>query len=145
MGLIDNSMKSNVPNATKCTTYKDIQESHSNEDKQAVIKVEDIQGMLILWLVGIAVASFVVLVEAVISLRSTYKLLDMVYFGVRESTLTESVVAESAQTESVIMESALTDICQNDNLSDSEVESVRTESVTTHSVLTQAGINPSIT
>ena len=106
---------------------------------------EDIQGMLILWLVGIAVASFVVLVEAVISLRSTYKLLDMVYFGVRESTLTESVVAESAQTESVIMESALTDICQNDNLSDSEVESVRTESVTTHSVLTQAGINPSIT
>ena len=130
MGLIDNSMKTNVPNSTKCETYQDIQESHSNRDKPAVLKFEDTQGMLIVWLVGIALAVLVVMVEAVISLRTTYKLLDIVYFGAMESAITESSITESVKTESVIMESAFTDVCQNSNLSDSEseVESLRPES-----------------
>ena len=138
MGLIDKSMKTNVPNSTKCNTYQDIQESHSNGDNPAVLKFEDTQGTLIIWVVGIAVALLVVLAEAVISLRTTYKLLDIVYFGAMESAITESVVTESVQTESVIMESALTDICQSSNLSDSEVESVKTESAPTHSVQTHS-------
>ena len=144
MGLIDNSMKTNVPNSTKCETYQDIQESHSNRDKPAVLKFEDTQGMLIVWLVGIALAVLVVMVEAVISLRTTYKLLDIVYFGAMESAITESSITESVKTESVIMESAFTDVCQNSNLSDSEseVESLRPESARsesappTHSVQT---------
>ena len=138
MGLIDNSMKTNVPNSTKCTTYQDIQESHSNSDKPAVLKFEDLQGTLIMWVVGVGVASFVIMVEAVISLRTTYKILDIVYFGAMESAITESVATYSVRTESVTMESALTDICQTCNLSDSEVGSEETELAQTHSVQTHS-------
>ena len=120
MGLIDNSMKANVPNSTKCDTYQDIQESHSNKGKPAVLQYEDVQGMLLVWLVGIVVAFAVSILEAVISLRTTYKLLDMVYFGAMESTVTEYVATESVETESMLMESALTDICQKGSLSEED-------------------------
>ena len=120
MGLIDNSMKANVPNSTKCDTYQDIQESHSNKGKPAVLQYEDVQGMLLVWLVGIVVAFTVSILEAVLSLRTTYKLLDMVYFGAMESTVTEYVATESVETESMLMESALTDICQKGSLSEED-------------------------
>ena len=76
--------------------------------------------MLLVWLVGIVVALTLVILEAVLSLRTTYKLLDMVYFGAMESTVTEYVATESVETESMLMESVLTDICQKGSLSEED-------------------------
>ena len=80
IGLIDAGMRNNLPNATECINYKDIQDSHRNDNPRAVIRLDDIQGMLILWLVGLALASAIAIVECVISFSITYRMLDMVYF-----------------------------------------------------------------
>ena len=54
MGLIDLSYFNNMPNATKCSTIKDIYQSHVND--LVILEVGDIYGMLIILALGLGVS-----------------------------------------------------------------------------------------
>ena len=43
-----------LPNATKCSTWNDVEQSHTIEDPRVVVQLEDIYGMIILLAVGLS-------------------------------------------------------------------------------------------
>ena len=63
MGLIQNEIQKNVPNATHCLTWSAVQASHTRKGKDVVFKLEDIYGMLILLALGLGVAMLVLITE----------------------------------------------------------------------------------
>ena len=56
MGLIQNEITKNLPNATQCLTRSGVQESHMKKGKIVVYKLEDVYGMIILLAIGLGAA-----------------------------------------------------------------------------------------
>ena len=52
-----------LPNATKCSTWNDVEQSHTMEDPRVVVQLEDIYGMMILLAVGLSGAVMVITME----------------------------------------------------------------------------------
>ena len=67
MGLIDDAYNKNMPNSTKCTTLKDIKDSHLG--KNVVVKFNNIYGMLILFGFGIGTALLTLAAEGILKVR----------------------------------------------------------------------------
>ena len=58
-----NEMKRKLPNSTKCSTWNDVEQSHTMEDPRVVVQLEDIYGMMILLAVGLSGAVVVFMLE----------------------------------------------------------------------------------
>ena len=63
MGLIQNEIQKNVPNATHCLTWSAVQASHTRKGNDVVFKLEDIYGMIILLALGLGGATLVLIAE----------------------------------------------------------------------------------
>ena len=63
MGLIQNEIIKNLPNATQCLTRSGVQESHMKKDKNVVYKIEDVYGMMLLLAIGLGAAMLVLFGE----------------------------------------------------------------------------------
>ena len=58
MGFMDSLFDKNVANSTKCTTWKQVQESHTISNKDIGIRLKDLGGMLIALACGFSAALF---------------------------------------------------------------------------------------
>ena len=58
-----NELKRKVPNATKCLTWNDVKKSHNIDDQKLLIKFDDINGMVILLLMGLCGSVVIMVVE----------------------------------------------------------------------------------
>ena len=58
-----NEMKRKLPNSTRCSTWNDVEQSHTMEDPRVVVQLEDIYGMMILLAVGLNGAVVVLMME----------------------------------------------------------------------------------
>ena len=58
-----NEMKRKLPNSTKCSTWNEVEQSHTMEDPRVVVQLEDIYGMMILLAVGLSGAVVVLTME----------------------------------------------------------------------------------
>ena len=58
-----NMLNRKFPNATKCSTWSDVKQSHMIEDQNMVVQLEDIYGMVILLAVGLSGAVVVLMLE----------------------------------------------------------------------------------
>ena len=58
-----NEMKRKLPNSTKCSTWNDVEQSHTMEDPRVVVQLEDICGMMIILAVGLSGAVVVLMME----------------------------------------------------------------------------------
>ena len=65
MGLIDAKISSALPNATKCSTLRDIQASHLDEGRTVSLKLEDIGGIMSLYMICIGLSLVAIMVEKV--------------------------------------------------------------------------------
>ena len=65
MDFIMGKFEESLDNRTKCSSWNDIYESHSEREKNAVLKFEDIQGTLVLLSIGLGSATLVFLLENV--------------------------------------------------------------------------------
>ena len=66
LGLLrefDNFFQTSLPNVTKCSTWQDIQASHMALVEKAVIKLEDIFGIMSLLVIGISGGLLIFLAE----------------------------------------------------------------------------------
>ena len=63
MGLIQNEIQKNVPNATHCLTWSAVQASHTRKGQDVVFKLEDIYGTLILLALGLSGAILILVSE----------------------------------------------------------------------------------
>ena len=66
MGLIQNEIQKQVPNATRCLTWSAVQASHTREGQDVVFKLKDIYGMLILLALGLCGAILILISEIAI-------------------------------------------------------------------------------
>ena len=64
-----NEMKRKLPNSTKCSTWNDVEQSHTMEDPRVVVQLEDIYGMMILLAVGLSGALVVLTMELLNKIR----------------------------------------------------------------------------
>ena len=65
MGLIQNELRKNQPNASQCLTRNGVQASHMKKGQNVVYKFEDIYGMIILLSIGLGVGILVLIGELV--------------------------------------------------------------------------------
>ena len=63
MGLIQNEIQKNLPNATHCLTWSAVQASHTRKGQDVVFKLEDIYGTLILLALGFSGAILILISE----------------------------------------------------------------------------------
>ena len=59
----DNFFQTSHPNVTKCSTWQDIQASHTAHVEKAVIKMKDIYGIMYLLIIGISGGLLLLLAE----------------------------------------------------------------------------------
>ena len=65
MGFMDSLFDKNVANSTKCTTWKQVQDSHTISDKDVGIRLKDLGGMLIALAYGLSAALFMFILEKI--------------------------------------------------------------------------------
>ena len=65
MGLIQNEITKNLPNATHCLTWSRVQESHMKKGQNVVYKIEHIYGMIILLAIGLGAAMLILFGELI--------------------------------------------------------------------------------
>ena len=65
LGIINLEIQNNILNATKCSTWSAVQESHRGEGKIAAFKIENIYGMMILLAVGLGGSLIIAIVECI--------------------------------------------------------------------------------
>ena len=63
MGLIQNEITKNLPNATQCLTWSLVQASHMKKGQNVVYRIEHIYGMIILLAIGLSAAMLVLFGE----------------------------------------------------------------------------------
>lgn len=71
MGLIDAGYYNYMPNATKCSTFNDIKNSHQGKNQTIIVEINDIYGMLILLGLGIGGAMIIFSLEMFIKVRES--------------------------------------------------------------------------
>ena len=65
MGLIQNEINKNLPNATQCLTWSLVQASHMKKGQNVIYKIEHIYGMIILLAIGLGAAMLVLFGELI--------------------------------------------------------------------------------
>ena len=60
---LQSELDKHLPNATKCSTWHDVKQSHMIKDQRVVVKLEDIYGMIILLAVGLSGSVVIMIVE----------------------------------------------------------------------------------
>ena len=65
MGFIKGKFEQSLDNRTKCNSWNDIYESHSETEENAVLKFEDILGILILLAIGLGISILMFVFEKV--------------------------------------------------------------------------------
>ena len=63
MGFMDSLFDKNVANSTKCSTWKQVTESHMIRNQDVGIRLKDLGGMLILLAIGLSAALFLFVSE----------------------------------------------------------------------------------
>ena len=64
MGLFDQIEKKDVlPNSTKCMTWEDVKESHERDNPKVVVRLEDIYGMVIIYMICLSAAMVALPIE----------------------------------------------------------------------------------
>ena len=63
MGFMDSLFDKNVANSTKCTTWKQVQESHTISNEDIGMRWKDLRGMLIALASGLSSALFMFMTE----------------------------------------------------------------------------------
>ena len=63
MGFMDSLFDKNVANSTKCTTWKQVQESHTISNEDIGMRWKDLRGMLIALASGLSAALFMFMTE----------------------------------------------------------------------------------
>ena len=57
-------MSKHLPNATKCLSWHNVNQSHMTNNQKVVVKLEDIYGMMILLIGGLVGSVILILMEA---------------------------------------------------------------------------------
>ena len=66
MGLsFEKEIERYIPNATKCWTWQDVKKSHMIDKHKMVVKLEDVNGLIILLTVGLFGAMMILAIEHV--------------------------------------------------------------------------------
>ena len=60
---LQSELDKHLPNATKCSTWNDVKQSHTIKDQKVVVQLEDIYGMIIILTVGLSGSVVVMIVE----------------------------------------------------------------------------------
>lgn len=66
MGLIEELLNRETQNASRCKTWSDVKASHYSENKNVVFYAEDVGGIMILLVIGLAGALLTFIVENMI-------------------------------------------------------------------------------
>ena len=67
MGFMNNLFEKNVANSTKCTTWKQVTESHMVRNQDAGFRLKDLGGIMLVLAVGLGAALIIFFAEKMVN------------------------------------------------------------------------------